>query len=435
VQIEIKQLNPTSKEINLTVETQKVDEAYQKYLNKAAKNMEVPGFRKGKAPLSMVSRIHGDRIKDYFEKDYVDEVFSEAAREHDIHFLMYPEVKELEWNPGNDMIIKIEIEHEPNVEIKQTEGLQVPFRGLILEEEVEKFIDKLAEENTTAIDVDTAQDNDKVNAELIFESEGQNHTCTVDLYAGEELPQRSFKELVGVKTGDTLEMELTGSQIKLLSMDKELILDSDAKYPCRMIVNSILRFKKPDLDDEFAKDMDFENLAEMRARISEDMRLNVEHRNIEGENGAIIGKIFKDNPFPLPSKTLRYIVDEQVQNLDPKYRELLYQYYIQNLVQEMTSMYIIKALREQISLDLTDEMLDEYIEHRAILEDKSVGAYKEQNSEALSKDEFKESAKTYFILRDIASKSEFIEPEEQPEEAPGQDGEESSEDTTTKEEK
>ncbi len=435
MQVDIKQLNPTSQEISLTVEKQKVDEAYQKYLKKAAKNVEIPGFRKGKAPLAMVTRIHGDSIKEYFEKDFIDEAFSEAARENDIHFLMYPEVKELEWEPGNDMNIKLEIEHEPKVEIKQTEGLEVPFKPLELEMEVDNFINKLAEENTTAIDADTAQANDKVNAELSFEKAEHEHTYTVDLFAGEELPQRSFKDLVGVKTGNAIELELTGSQIKLLSMDKHLALDGEEKFACKILVNSILRYKKPDVDDEFAKDMDFANLEEMRAKIAEDMRLNLEHRNIEGQNGAIIGKIFKDNPFPLPPKTLRYIVDEQVQQLDPKFRELLYQYYIQNIVQEMTSMYVIKALRESSNIELTNEMLDEYIEHRAILEDKSAGAFKEKNSETINSDDFKESARTYFILRDIAASSEFTEPVEEPEDTSVQNGQKDPEETTAKEEK
>ncbi|HPH61758.1 MAG TPA: trigger factor family protein, partial [Candidatus Syntrophosphaera sp.] len=113
MQTEFKQIDPTTKEIVLTVETERVDAAYQKYLRKAAKSLEVPGFRKGKAPLSMVIRLHGDRIKDYFEKDFVDEAFGEAAREHEIRFLLYPEVKEIEWQQGSEMKITLEIEHEP----------------------------------------------------------------------------------------------------------------------------------------------------------------------------------------------------------------------------------------------------------------------------------------------------------------------------------
>ncbi|MBW6514858.1 MAG: hypothetical protein K0B87_08910 [Candidatus Syntrophosphaera sp.] len=432
MQIDIKQINATSKEIDLRVEAEKVDQAYQKYQANAARNIEVPGFRKGKAPLSMVTKLHGDRIIEYFEKDYVDEVFTEAAREKQIHFLLYPEVKELNWEPGSDMTIKFEIEHEPTVEIAQTEGLQVPFRPILLEDEVHKFIDRLAEEHTTAIDVETAADNDYINVHLNVEPDGQARLFNVNVYAGTDYPQRSLPEMIGARINDKVSVELTGTQIKLLAMQKELDLDNETSYPCSLTVNAILRYSKPALDDEFAKDMDFENMDEMKAKIGEDLSLGLEHHNIEGENSAIIAKLFKDNPFPLPPKTLRYIVQEEVEKMDPKYREILYQYYIQNIVQEMTTLYIMKALRKQQALEISPEMLEQYIQHRAILEDVSVGAFKDKNADKIASEDFPEAVQNYFILRQIASSSEFTEPVEEQDEQSAEELE-SSDNTPNKE--
>lgn len=110
MQTEFKQIDATTKEIILTVEPERVDAAYQKYLQKAAKQLEVPGFRKGKAPLNMVTRLYSEKIQEHFEQDFVDEAFTEAAKEHDIHFLLYPEVKDLDWQPGSEMKITFEIE-------------------------------------------------------------------------------------------------------------------------------------------------------------------------------------------------------------------------------------------------------------------------------------------------------------------------------------
>ncbi len=418
MQVEIKEINGVSKQISLRVEPERVDQSYQIYLAKAARSLEVPGFRKGKAPLAMVQKAHGERIRDYFEKDFIDEIFYEAATEYDIHFLLAPEVKELTWIPGSEMTILFEIEHEPKVEFVQLSGLQIPRREILLEDEVERFIAELAKEQAVVIDVDVAEANDQVNLELSFDLDGEAQTHTVEMIAGEEYPQRSLAALSGTRTGDRLNAELTGKQLKLLCKDSELALDNDAAYPCALEVNSISRYSVPAIDDEFAKDMDFADMAEMRAKIGEDLRLKVEHRNLEIENSAIIVKLFTDNKFPLPPKTLRYILEDELKNADPRIRDLLFQYYAQNLVQEMTSLYIMQALRKQQELELTDALLEQYIEHLAILDDVSAGAFKEKEADRIASDDFRIAATNFHILRDLAAANDFIEAPDQPEPEP-----------------
>jgi trigger factor len=110
------------------VEPERIEKYYKKYLSQAAKEAVVPGFRKGKAPLAMVERMYADRIEDYFQMDVVDDAFGEASKEHDIHYLLYPEVKDIEWEKGKEMVIKIEIETEPQIEFKSLEGLKIPYQ-------------------------------------------------------------------------------------------------------------------------------------------------------------------------------------------------------------------------------------------------------------------------------------------------------------------
>jgi len=112
---------------------------------------------------------------------------------------------------------------------------------------------------------------------------------------------------------------------------------------------------------------------------------------------------------------LHYIVEQQLQNIDPKYRELLRQYYFQQTMQEMVSMYILKSLNKASQIELNEEMISEYIEHLAIQEDKTPAAYREAYSDELDKEEFRDAALNYYILRDIALKSEFTEPVEEAE--------------------
>ncbi len=67
---------------------------------------------------------------------------------------------------------------------------------------------------------------------------------------------RSLEALVGAKTGDQLETKIPGRAIKLATKDSALPLENDFEYGVKLMVNSITRMEYPELDDEFAKDMD-----------------------------------------------------------------------------------------------------------------------------------------------------------------------------------
>jgi trigger factor len=409
VQVDFNQINAVTKEINVTVEADTVKKAYEKYLRKASRDIAIPGFRKGKAPLNMVERMHADKIKEYFMKDYVDEVFDEIGKEHDLHYLLFPEVKEMNWEKDQDMTLKIEIEHEPDLQFKQLEGLTVPHKPQLLEDEVAKYIEQLRQENGRMIDVETAEKDDYVALEMTFQHGSEHFTREGMLFAGDGVNNRSLEALVGTKTGDQLEVKIPGRAIKLAVKDSALPLENDFEYGVKLMVNSITRMQYPEVDDEFAKDMEFDSLEQMKTKIAEDMKLKNEHVNINIDNFSIISKLYVDNNFDLPHKTIEYLAEQEADKLNnPAYKQyLMYQYRMQ-IAQEMVSMYIMSNLRKAVPLEINSEMVEEYIIHEAILEDISAEAYKEKYKEEIDKESFKLGIENYFILRNIAKTCDFV---------------------------
>lgn len=409
MQVEFNQLNAVTKEINLTIPSGEVDKAYEKYLQKASQEINVPGFRKGKAPLNVVERMYADKIKEYFFEDYTDEVFKKVVKENDITYLHFPDVKDIQWEKGNDMTIKIEIEHEPVLEFKQIEGLTVPYKPVDLEEEVENFIKELQKSNCRVIDVETAMEKDKVEVEISFQHNNETFTRKGNLYSGTEKALCILPELLGLKIGDTAQVKLTGSDIMESTQDYELPLNDNAEYDCEIMVNSISRIEYPELDDEFAKDMEFDSMEDMKAKIRDDLRLRNEHTNIDIENDALITKLFIENQFPLPDKTIRYLVEEQIKDFKNDYiREYYYQHYYIAYAYSLIKMYITDNLLRLIPIELTEEMKEEYINHLAIEKNMSSEAYKESYMDNISSEDVTNDAKKYFILRQISQTCEFV---------------------------
>lgn len=412
MQVEFNAINAVSKEIIITVPADEATQAWEKFLRKAAKQVEVPGFRKGKAPLSLIERSHGPMLTEHFLKDSVSDFFEAAAKEHDINYLLFPDVKDVQWEINSDLMIKIEIEHEPVLNFAQLDHLDVPYNPITLDSEVDKYLEELKQNSGTVIDVEQAQENDHVSVELTITLAGEELVRNASFFAGSYPERRALPELIGKKVGDTLDKEISGTDIKLVSRDASLNLSNDTAYPVKIMVNSIERMQYPELNDDFAKDMDFDDMAAMRAKISEDMRLANEHKNLDVMNYAIVSKLFVDNNFDLPMKTISYLAEQEAQKHPNREYHKFFEYqYRMQISQEMVTMYILNQLRNQIEIDITDDMVEEYIKHEAILADNTVDAYKEAHKEEIATQEYKNGVRNFFILRKLAETANYFVPE------------------------
>ncbi len=421
MKVDFNAINQVTKEITITVPAEDAQNSWGRYLRKAAKHVDIPGFRKGKAPLTMIERMYSESLKEQFYQESVNDYFDKASREHEIRYLLFPDVKDVQWEKGSDMTIKIEIEHEPVLEFKQLDNLDVPHNPITLESEVDKYLEELRQQNGRVIDAEEALENDHVECELSLKIDDEEIKKNASLFAGSTPERRALPELIGKKIGEVIEANLEGSSIKLVCQDSQIQVENDQEYPVSVMVNAISRTDYPELNDEFARDMEFDDMAAMRAKISEDMSLANEHKNLDIKNYAIVSKLFTDNKFELPMKTIDYLATQEAEKHPMKeYQQFLkYQYQMQ-ISQEMVTMYILSSLRDKVELEITDEMIEEYVTHEAILADNTVAAYKEAHKEEIAGEDYKNGVRNYFILRKLAETANYFipEPEEEKKELP-----------------
>lgn len=436
MQVDIKQIDPVTKELTITVEASQAQEEYRRYLEKAARRIQIPGFRKGKAPLARVEREYKDSIVASFLEDSTDKYFGQAVTEHQILYLAMPMVKDLKWEDEQDLVIVVEIEQEPEVEVTLPEPFEVPYKHLTVESQVEYILEDAANKNRTYEQVEAAIEGDALNCSLTIIGQNDDEPMNVILYAGENPPMRSSNALLDRMVGDTVNVSLSGNGLKLVTQNKFPDLDNEMSYVCNVMVNEIMRLKVPEINDDFAKDLGFDDLAALKQQLSDDLRLRIEHGNMDGENRAIIHKLYADNPFQLPERTLNYVVENELLNLksdQEMYRKYLEMQYRMEFSNQMISLYLNKALRKLTGFTLDESKMDEYIEHNAIMSDMTVEAWTEQNSERIDDEDFVDQATNWFMLRDLAAKASFVDPPE-PEEVPADaeeipsDAEESTED-------
>ncbi len=432
------QINAARKEILLTVEAERVQSGYRKYVAKSAREISLPGFRPGKAPLSMVERMHGEKIREYFYKDFVDEIFPEAAKEFDINYLLFPEIKDITWESGQDMTIKIEIEVEPEVSFKQVEGLKVPYKPLELKDEVEHYIEELRKENSTMIDVnDGIAENDEVEFEVKCTLEGKEYTQNYTTHANKDHEPQVAEAALGKKTGDSFTISLPHAHIHHIFKDAEHS-HHDNDVEASFMVNAIRRNQLPEIDDEFAKDLEFDSVNDMKKKITEDMKEKNELKNRNIRINALITKLYIDNRFDLPEKTIQYLAEKELDQYkitDEQWRKY-YEFQIrQQISMDFLNMYLMKALRKQYTLEPSEEDIERYIEHEAKLSDQSIEDWKEKHKKTMEGEDFKETVGNYMILNKIADTCEFFVAEEEPIDTASADKEAKPKKKTTKQAK
>ncbi|AIG65356.1 trigger factor [Weissella tructae] len=258
-----------------------IDQAFQD----VKKDVAAPGFRKGKMPKQVFMQMYGEESL-YNEglNKVLPEVFDNAIAETGVTMVGQPKISIVSMDKGQDWKISAEIELAPEVELGDYKGLTVAkVDATVSEEEVAAELTRLQEDQAELVLVEAAaQDGDTVVIDFDGSVDGvhfdggkaENHSLA--LGSGSFIP--GFEEqLVGAKAGDNVNVNVTFPE----NYQAEDLAGKEALF--EVTVHEVKSKETPELDDEFAKDVDEEvaSLAELKTKIMEGLQAQ---KNAEAEN-------------------------------------------------------------------------------------------------------------------------------------------------------
>ena len=257
------------------------EQALNKAYAKCRKDIMLPGFRKGKAPRKMVESMYGATV---FYEDAVNEIFPEiyttAIVDQQLKAVGSPSVSNMDTPDEGGVVLTIETELYPEVTLGQYKGIEVPKREVKVEEsEVDAELSRMAERNARIETVDrAAQMGDTVVIDFEgFEGGkpfqgGKAEDYSLTLGSGSFIP--GFEEaLVGAVAGEERDVNVTFPE----NYAKELA-GKPAVFKCK--VHEVKESIKPELDDEFAKDVsEFDTLDALKNDIRERFTKSREEQN------------------------------------------------------------------------------------------------------------------------------------------------------------
>lgn len=353
MKISVRNLEPTKVKLTVTVEPEELNPYLDAARKEIAKQVNVPGFRKGHVPGKIIDqRIGFAAVAGEAVNDAVPELYSKALDEKKIRPMAQPEfdVQDVPQSANDETKLKFTatVERRPDIELPEIDGLEIAIsKPEVKDEDVDKRLETLRQRFGTLVGVDRpAAKGDFANIDLTAEIDGE----TVDSQEGVSYELGSNTMLDGL---DEALDGLSAGEETTFEGTLEAGEHEGQKATVKVKVNSVKAEELPELNDEFASEAsEFDTLDELKADIRKAATQDAEGRQATEARDAFIAKLQEGLEIPVPKGVKANMVEEQLKGMTPDPEKATKE---QKAQAEET---VEKDLRDQMVLDALAEKLD-----------------------------------------------------------------------------
>ncbi|CAM3944121.1 trigger factor [Mesobacillus thioparans] len=309
--------------LTIEVDAEKVNKGLDAAFQKVVKQINVPGFRKGKMPRQMFEKRFG--VESLYQ-DAIDillpEAYASAIDETGIEPVDRPEIDVEQIEKGKSLIFKATVTVKPEVKLGEYKGLEVEaFDTNVTDEEVDNELKAMQEKQAELVvkEEGTAENGDNVVIDFegfvdgeAFEG-GKAENYALELGSNSFIP--GFEEqLVGTATGEEKDVEVT--------FPEEYHAAELAGKPAtfKVKVHEIKGKELPALDDEFAKDADeeVETLEELKTKIKDRLAHDKSHQKEHFERDTVVEKAAANAEIEVPESMINTEIDRMVNEFEQR---------------------------------------------------------------------------------------------------------------------
>lgn len=310
----VSELDEVTKNVTVSITEDQMKGELNQQLKGIARNANIKGFRKGKAPIHLIEKMYGERARFEVAQRLINGSLREVIEKESIEYIGEPDVdiKELEKGKGLTYEAKLYLKPEPKVSGYDSIEVEVPKQSTS-DKQVNDAVEEFRRSRAATTPVEESrpiQSGEVAHMQLEVRMEGSEESSQEPFVAalGDGiLPEDLEKGIEGMQPGETKEIE---GVVPDTHKDPQL-----RGKPARYIVTleKISTRELPELDDEFAKSLDFgaDSLLDLRLKIREQL----EEQSQEEEKGEIQARILdsllESNQFAVPQG----LIDEEIRDL------------------------------------------------------------------------------------------------------------------------
>ena len=426
----LEKVSSLERKLNIEIPSPEVQAAFEKAFLDIQKSTTIKGFRKGKAPLTTIRSIYGDKVKQDVLHDLVEENYWAALREHALHPAGTPTI---DFNPLTEGDFKFSAAFEifPEIVVNNFEQLPILREKMPdIEGKVEDALNRILENRAT--DVPVLEDRPAKSGDIaMIDFEGFLNDQPFEGGKADDLPLKlgsknfidGFEEgVIGMKPGDTKSLQLKFPQ----DYHAQNLAGKDVRFEVKL--KSLKTKSRPNLDDEFAKSLgSYATLEDFKKMLRESIQRDEENRIREDVKARVLRALVERNPVEVP-KTLH---DKQKSDLIgdvsqrikedggsasdiEEYKKKWNEEFDKSATFMIQSGLLLDALAEKLSLSATEDEIETKIRDYAASSGIELSKLKEHYSRRAARSKLAFKITEEKVIDFLLSKSQIreVSPEE-----------------------
>lgn len=303
----VEDINTTKKRLRIEIPSDVIEKEIGNSLEKVRQKAKIPGFRPGRAPINLIERRFGKEVEAEVLDKIIPEYYSKALKEAELMPVTTPVFDEkIDFKRNNPINLLLTVEVMPKIENLSYENMKVEDIPVSVDDaEVEDYLKKLQGEKAIyevsekEIDTDDLVSFEYVDAKIAGEENAAALKEQISKMGNEILPPDIMGKMIGKKKDDIVEFATTfNGDCK----SKEL---AGKTIDMKVAIKEIKKKNLPEIDDEFAKDLGFENIPEMKEKIKEKIFAVKKEHIVRIQKAIIVNKILEAHSFEAPETLVR----------------------------------------------------------------------------------------------------------------------------------
>lgn len=418
---QIEKISDIKRRLTITIDAEAVEKEKAKVFKTISHEVQVPGFRPGKAPLGLLKRRYGEYAEGEVKRNLASEHLQEAIKAENLQLAGETELEKAEFDENGGLTIIAILETWPEVKLSEYKGIPITRDKLIvLETAVENRLEGLRLQHAVEKEItdrDICQKSDFVRIDFEGKQKkdnkpvpgGSSKNYLLELGTQTFIP--GFEDgVIGMKLEETKDIELT---FPVDYVDKQL-----AGTPAIFTVtlNAIVKRELPALDDEFAKDTgEADTIDGLRQLIRDNIRKGEEARLHRAGRKAIIEALVQRYPIEVPGEMVNNQAEYMLRNYkmemmmaglpikqDKEMDNTLKERFKESAYKEVQSFFIFREIAKAEKIEVSDAEIETRLQEIATRQgqplEKVSAYYQKENMLDVLKDEILEDKVVDFML-------------------------------------
>ncbi|MCX8069803.1 MAG: trigger factor [Thermodesulfovibrionales bacterium] len=308
----IEHVSKTKKLLSIEIAANVIEDKIQSALKKAQKDVKLPGFRPGKVPINIIEKRYGKSIEADVLEELIKKYFDEAIKEAKLNPVSLPQLEgQFEFQRKSPLNVTFKIDVRAEVENLKYDDItikDVPVN--VTDEDVMRVIEQFAKEraNYEASD-EPAEDSDLVTFDCKSEND-EKKDVILRVGSSTPYPEDFTKAFIGKKVGDQFEYEADFT-------DNENLPLHNMKGKVTITINTIKKRKVPSLDDEFAKDLGYQDFKTLTEQVKENITNSRTNFANNEKIKQILDKLIETYDFELPESQVEAELSALINKVKP----------------------------------------------------------------------------------------------------------------------